>query len=123
MNVKLIKEKTLYAERKALIEQQLKIVHEVLCDPSAVERIENYSDVFAAGNFRNLKRIAELLSASAQENGSKRLVETMRWNYVCYKERRQQSFFPCVSVNESNPPDVLKYAQCQSYPANESIPR
>lgn len=74
----LIDEKALYAERKELIEQQLKIVHEVLCDPSAVERIENYSDVFASGNFRNLKRVAELLSASAQEDESKRLVETMR---------------------------------------------
>jgi len=72
-----VEEKAVYEERKTLVERQLKIVHEVLCDPSAVDRIEHYSDVFAPGNFRNLRRVATLVSASNQENENKQLVESV----------------------------------------------
>lgn len=34
----------------------------MLLNPKAIERIESYNDVFAKGNFENLKKIAILLT-------------------------------------------------------------
>jgi hypothetical protein len=44
------------------IEDQLSIIHQVLTDPSVMDRIETYNDTFARGNFENLKRVADLLN-------------------------------------------------------------
>ena len=46
---------------------QLRIINEVLNDPTAVGRIENYNNVFATGNFENLKKVASLLSAGDEK--------------------------------------------------------
>lgn len=44
------------------IEKQLTIIHNVLNDPKSIDRIEEYSNVFAPGNFDNLRKISLLLS-------------------------------------------------------------
>lgn len=41
-------------------EKQLEIIHLALTDPSALNRIEEYSNVFAPGNFENLKKVVEV---------------------------------------------------------------
>lgn len=43
---------------KVKIERQLDIIHNLLIDPSSVARIEDYSNVFAPGNFENLKLLS-----------------------------------------------------------------
>jgi len=45
---------------KEKLDKQLKIIHEVLNDPTAIDRIEDYANPFNKGNFDNLKRIAQL---------------------------------------------------------------
>jgi hypothetical protein len=47
---------------KQKLEKQLSIIQQVLTDPSVMERIEAYNDTFARGNFKNLKRVADLLN-------------------------------------------------------------
>jgi len=42
------------------LEKQLKIINEVLTDPTAIDRIEDYENPFSIGNFENLKLIAKL---------------------------------------------------------------
>lgn len=42
------------------LEKQLKIINEVLTDPTAIDRIEDYENPFSIGNFENLKQIAKL---------------------------------------------------------------
>ena len=42
------------------IEKQFAIINEVLNDPTALNRIEDYNNTFSAGNFENLKKIAQL---------------------------------------------------------------
>ena len=63
------KEKTLAADElqipklKATIERQLDIIHNFFVDPSSVYRIEEYSNVFAPGNFENLKLLSNYLKS------------------------------------------------------------
>ena len=47
---------------KEKIVNQLNIIHNVLNDPKSIDRIEDYSNVFAHGNFDNLRKISLLLS-------------------------------------------------------------
>lgn len=54
-----IKRETIPLKEK--LERQLKIIHEVLNDPTAIDRIEEYSNPFSTGNFENLKIIAQLI--------------------------------------------------------------
>jgi hypothetical protein len=51
------------ADLKAKVEQQLDIIHNVLDDPSSIDRIEEYSNVFAPGNFANLKALSKHLKS------------------------------------------------------------
>ena len=44
---------------RSKIEKQLNIIHEFIQDPTVFERLEDYSNVFAPGNFKNLLEIAE----------------------------------------------------------------
>lgn len=46
---------------KSKIEKQLDIIHNMLSDPRSLDRIEDYSNTFAPGNFDNLRRIAKIL--------------------------------------------------------------
>lgn len=50
---------------KSKIEKQLNIIHEFIQDPTVFERIEDYSNVFAPGNFKNLLKIAEFRKKTA----------------------------------------------------------
>ncbi len=66
------KEKQLLAEKKEIqmlkdkITKQLEIINEILMDYPAIERIEEYNNTFAPGNFKNLKKIA-LLNANYKD--------------------------------------------------------
>lgn len=51
------------AKREKVI-RQLRIINEVLSDPSALSRIEEDENPFASGNYVNLKRVAEILLKS-----------------------------------------------------------
>lgn len=44
---------------KSKIEKQLIIIHEFIQDPTVLERLEDYSNPFEPGNFKNLLKIAE----------------------------------------------------------------
>lgn len=55
------KEEKNIIELKQKIERQLKVVHEFTSDPTVVNRIEEYNNVFAPGNFENLKRLAQYI--------------------------------------------------------------
>ena len=44
------------------IERQLRIIQEILSDPTTIDRIEKYDDSFAPGNLENLRKVAMLLS-------------------------------------------------------------
>ena len=55
-------EKTETEKLKEKIEKQLNIIHNILNDPKSIDRIEDYSNVFAPGNFDNLRKISLLLS-------------------------------------------------------------
>lgn len=59
-------EKTEVEKLRGKIENQLNIIHNILSDPKSIDRIEDYSDIFAPGNFDNLRKISLLLSK--QEN-------------------------------------------------------
>lgn len=43
---------------KNKIEKQLNIINEFLTDPTVIDRIEEYNNVFAVGNFENLKKLS-----------------------------------------------------------------
>lgn len=58
---RLLRQQTDLAHRREKINMQLQIIHDVLSDPSAIERVEEHSNPFAAGNFENLKRVAAYL--------------------------------------------------------------
>ncbi len=49
------------------VSRQLHIIHEVLSDPTAVDRLEHFENPFAPGNFTNLRRIARYLAELAKE--------------------------------------------------------
>ena len=44
------------------VEKQLEIIHVFLNDSSVLDRVEDYSDVFAPGNLENLKKLAKLMT-------------------------------------------------------------
>jgi len=48
------------------ITSQLDIVNQVLNDPTALERIEEYNNPFAPGNFENLKTVGRILRESME---------------------------------------------------------
>jgi len=48
------------------VDAQLALIHDVLSDPTAVDRIEAHNDKFAPGNFANLRRLAEIAHKSPQ---------------------------------------------------------
>lgn len=54
-------------DMKHKVVRQLNIIHEVLTDPEAIDRIEYHDDTFAPGNYYNLKRVATLLKNAALE--------------------------------------------------------
>ena len=47
---------------KEKVTWQLEIIDKILSEPNILEKIEDYNNLFAQGNFQNLKFIAELLS-------------------------------------------------------------
>lgn len=54
------------SEKLAKIREQLQIVNDVLTDPSVIDRIEDYNNAFAPGNFANLKKVAALIKGGAR---------------------------------------------------------
>lgn len=48
---------------KDKLTRQLRTINDVLSDPTVVSRIEDYNNMFAPGNFENLKKVAYLLSS------------------------------------------------------------
>ena len=56
----LSKQKEIVDSLKERIECQLSIIHLCLNDPTILDRIEEYSNAFAPGNFENLKKISIL---------------------------------------------------------------
>lgn len=69
---RLANEKEGTALLKEKVEKQLSTIHSLLCDSSTLDRLEDYDNSFATGNFENLKRIAKIL-ADAKDDG--RVVE------------------------------------------------
>lgn len=57
-------------ELREKIKSQLNIIHELLSDPNSIERIEDYENIFAAGNYKNLKRISEYIKKINNENNT-----------------------------------------------------
>ncbi len=49
---------------KNKIEKQLGIIHEFLNDPTVLDRIEEYDNIFAPGNFENLREIANIVKSN-----------------------------------------------------------
>ncbi len=47
---------------KDKLDKQLRLINEVLNDPTAIDRIEEYDETFAKGNFDNLRKVSEILS-------------------------------------------------------------
>lgn len=45
-----------------VVKRQLEIINELLCDPKSIDRIEEYDNPFAKGNFENLQKVADMLS-------------------------------------------------------------
>lgn len=58
--IKQIRSKTIPLMTK--LEKQLEIINEVLTDPTAIDRIEDYENPFSIGNFENLKLIAKFMT-------------------------------------------------------------
>lgn len=50
-----------FTELKGKVLSQLHLINAVLEDPLSIERIEDYEDIFSKGNYKNLKRISEIL--------------------------------------------------------------
>jgi hypothetical protein len=61
-NIKLSMEINNVKELKDKITCQLDFINKLLSDPTVVERIEDYNDLFAKGNFENLEKIAKLIN-------------------------------------------------------------
>ncbi|WP_329765453.1 hypothetical protein [Bacillus nitratireducens] len=45
-----------------VVKRQLEIINELLRDPKSIDRIEEYDNPFAKGNFENLQKVADMLS-------------------------------------------------------------
>lgn len=58
---KLNEESKQVTKLKHKIENQLEIINAVINEPKKLERIEDYSNLFAVGNFENLKKLVELV--------------------------------------------------------------
>ncbi len=61
------KEATLQASTEK-VKRQLQIIHDVLNDPSAIDRVEEYDDAFAKGNLENLKKLLTLGSKRRRDS-------------------------------------------------------
>ena len=59
-------EKTQNSQKKEKLERQLHFIHELLTDPTKIERVEEYDDTFAPGNWANLQKVAQFLSKAHQ---------------------------------------------------------
>ncbi len=57
----LISERAEVRTQKEKIERQLQFINDLLSDPSSIDRIEEYDNTFAAGNYENLREVARLL--------------------------------------------------------------
>ena len=55
---------------KEKLEKQLKIIHEVLTDHTAIDRIEDFANPFSSGNFQNLRRISIINSNDIKQSKS-----------------------------------------------------
>jgi hypothetical protein len=53
--------------KREKVERQLQLIHNVLADPSAIDRVEDHDDTFARGNLDNLKRLAQAASQLPDE--------------------------------------------------------
>lgn len=62
-NSRLIKEAEELAKVKEKVLKQLAILHQLLVDPTSIDRIESYDNPFASGNFEVLKKISNLLGS------------------------------------------------------------
>lgn len=60
----LIKEKLVVENLKNTVLNQLHLIDEILKDPNSINKIEEYESVFATGNFKNIKKVAEILLRS-----------------------------------------------------------
>gem|GEM_PF-2618609 len=69
--VGLLEEKIYVNELREKIQRQLNIIHEFLSDPRILDRIEDYDNTFAPGNFENLKRLATILMSDEKERSVK----------------------------------------------------
>ncbi len=58
------KEQVALSKKIKQVTSQLEIINQVLNDPTAIERVEEYNNPFAPGNFKNLKKIGEFLKKS-----------------------------------------------------------
>ncbi|MBI4849633.1 MAG: hypothetical protein HY808_13870 [Nitrospirae bacterium] len=67
-DIELSAEKNNVQSLKEKIERQLNIIHEFLNDPSVINRIEEYNNVFAPGNFENLQRLASTINNLKSSN-------------------------------------------------------
>ena len=59
------KEKEKFEPLKRRVMKQLEIIHIFLTDPSILDRIEDYSEIFAPRNFENLRKASELIKITA----------------------------------------------------------
>lgn len=59
MQTAALRERAEISALKERLEWQLQTIHNVLTDPSAADRVEEYHDRFAPGNLANLKRLAQ----------------------------------------------------------------
>jgi hypothetical protein len=57
---RLVQKKNTVETQKNLTDAKLRLIHEVLTDPSAISRIEAETSIFASGNLSNLTRLAKL---------------------------------------------------------------
>ena len=57
----IVKEQKELSKKIEKVTLQLEIINQELRDPTVLERIEEYNNPFAPGNFTNLKKIAELI--------------------------------------------------------------
>jgi len=57
------------SDKLGKITRQLEIIDQLFHDPSTIDRVEEYNNPFAPGNFANLQYIALLLKAKEEESG------------------------------------------------------
>ncbi|GEM_PF-4339024 len=60
------KERTEFTNLKEKVLAQLKFINTVLEDPSSIESVEDYEDVFSKRNYKNLKKVSDILKADCQ---------------------------------------------------------